>query len=526
MRILPSRRRLNARIPRDLETICLKCLEKTPNRRYRSADSLAGDLRLWLEGRPIVARRVSWAGHAWRLCRRHPAVAGLLVTLAMTLSTGVVGLFVLLNQAAAERARLAVARRKAEAHEQFSASVADQLGVFLRAAIRARPSAATNELNAALLKLRSSTDELKRRGIVPSSTLGILEMEIGWALMYSSRAEEARDLLNQSATDLKQSLAKTPEDKEARYYLGEALFSSGSLAEEAGDLEAALNCFEQAAVIQMEIVPIDSARAIFTALYKRLQILADRLGQSGRTAQEKRSRHMSQQILRHLLGAALASSSDATFPDLETLRRLFQRESLKQLSSHEENGVRYNYYERFVAEWLALSVGPLSPFSCASAAATYDRDPEAGAVALVSAIRDRCSKLGLADSMVPAAISFFRTDAADAAGEQRRLGRLDDARATVTRLMTIAQRIVREYPDNAHSYRVLSEAYNQVKKNAVRTGDDNLVEESLVQAVEAARRSLALDPDRLETRRYLEKLTEQLASIKADRKATGSLLPQ
>ena len=71
-------RQLNGRIPRDLETICRKCLEKAPSRRYRSAEALAGDLRLWLEGCPIKARRVSPIGHAWRLCRRHPAVAGLL----------------------------------------------------------------------------------------------------------------------------------------------------------------------------------------------------------------------------------------------------------------------------------------------------------------------------------------------------------------------------------------------------------------------------------------------------------------
>ncbi len=98
-------RRLNARIPRDLETICLTCLEKAPSRRYPSAEALAGDLRLWLEGRPIKARRVSPMGHAWCWCRRHPAVAGLLVTLAMTLAMGVAGLFVLLNQTEAERRR-------------------------------------------------------------------------------------------------------------------------------------------------------------------------------------------------------------------------------------------------------------------------------------------------------------------------------------------------------------------------------------------------------------------------------------
>ena len=90
--------------------------------------------------------------------------------------------------------------------------------------------------------------------------------------------------------------------------------------------------------------------------------------------------------------------------------------------------------------------------------------------------------------------------------------------------MTFARRLVREYPDSAIFLSVLSEAYNQIKKNASETDDDKLVEEALVHAVEAARRALVLDPDRLETRRHLEKLTEQLARVKADRIAESSSL--
>jgi WD40 repeat protein/Tfp pilus assembly protein PilF len=69
----PSRLRL--RTPSDLQTICLKCLYKEPERRYATAAFLADDLRRFLGNRPILARRPSRAEIAWRWCRRNPAIS-------------------------------------------------------------------------------------------------------------------------------------------------------------------------------------------------------------------------------------------------------------------------------------------------------------------------------------------------------------------------------------------------------------------------------------------------------------------
>ncbi len=91
-------------IPRDLETITLKCLEKDPRRRYAEATALALDLRRFLEGRPIAARPVGPLGRAWRWCRRNPPLAATAAALLLTLVFGTPVLFSLWLRARADRA--------------------------------------------------------------------------------------------------------------------------------------------------------------------------------------------------------------------------------------------------------------------------------------------------------------------------------------------------------------------------------------------------------------------------------------
>jgi WD40 repeat protein len=117
----PTPHSLNASVNRDLETVCLKCLEKEPARRYESAAALADDLGRWLRGEPIAARAAGAPERLWRWCRRNPAAVALVA--ALVLLTGAASLVALWwradrDTALANEARALKQQERAEKAEQ------------------------------------------------------------------------------------------------------------------------------------------------------------------------------------------------------------------------------------------------------------------------------------------------------------------------------------------------------------------------------------------------------------------------
>jgi len=125
-------RQLNSAVPKDLETICLKCLRKSPPDRYDSAQALAEDLTRFLNGEPIHARPVGRLEKGWSWCKSNPLVAVLAVLVALTLVTGItVSTFNMLKAWSAEelaeqKAKVALHNEKLAESRRLSTVAAQQ----------------------------------------------------------------------------------------------------------------------------------------------------------------------------------------------------------------------------------------------------------------------------------------------------------------------------------------------------------------------------------------------------------------
>jgi WD40 repeat protein len=117
----------NPAVPRDLETICLKAMAREPGRRYARCKDLADDLRRWMEGEPIRARRMGPAERLWRWTHRNPSLAALSLTVAAMLTAGTLGATAFASRLLREQKATNEARLEAEAQALQAKAYAIQL---------------------------------------------------------------------------------------------------------------------------------------------------------------------------------------------------------------------------------------------------------------------------------------------------------------------------------------------------------------------------------------------------------------
>jgi eukaryotic-like serine/threonine-protein kinase len=133
-------RMLRPDVPRDLETICLKCLEKEPGGRYETAEALADDLGRFLADRPIAARRASRPERVVRWCRRNPRATAMIVLLLATTTVAVIS--AIAARQSARAARLAEGEtRKALLRAETEAATARAINEFFNKDLLGQASA-------------------------------------------------------------------------------------------------------------------------------------------------------------------------------------------------------------------------------------------------------------------------------------------------------------------------------------------------------------------------------------------------
>jgi serine/threonine-protein kinase len=152
--------RLNNQVPRDLETICLKCLHKEPSRRYLSAETLADDLRRFLDGRPIIARPIGAIERAVKWAQRRPTAAALAATALALVGLAIAGGFSLASQRAERRAE--TARHEGRARQAVEGTL--EKATALRHAGRWSEARAALEGAQSLLGASAPEDLVERLG--------------------------------------------------------------------------------------------------------------------------------------------------------------------------------------------------------------------------------------------------------------------------------------------------------------------------------------------------------------------------
>ncbi len=227
--------RLQPGLSRDLETICLKCLEKAPTRRYATAEALADDLHRHLAGEPILARPAPFWERTWKWARRRPATAAssaIAVIAAGSLLGGAFHYNARLRDTNTQLQRAVANARSAEARAQASAQAADtQRDLALKALMeltdgvqtKLKDSPATLGLRRSLLdtaiaglgEIARSTEEA-----APDLSRAIAHRKLAEIYRQVGRAQEARGQLELSLKLASDLAVRWPDDPEVLECLG------------------------------------------------------------------------------------------------------------------------------------------------------------------------------------------------------------------------------------------------------------------------------------------------------------------
>jgi serine/threonine protein kinase/tetratricopeptide (TPR) repeat protein len=466
-------RRLIPAIPRDLETVCLKCLDKDPCRRYASSDSLATDLRRWLEGRPVLARPVSSFEGAWRWCRRRPVVAALVGSLLTSLFCGFLTTFLLWRYADAERIRAEAEQRRAEADYAVGrAALAEILDLGERT-IEPTVVVTRDRAIASLQVARRRIQELaNRRPSDPAlwNQLAVVDLFLGRNLEYQGQFVEGETLYVESLWNWQKILEKTPRDLAALYRQWQTLDCLARVREHQGKMTESTNAWERATAAGECLLPILTAPD-FNTMAECRSGLARLLAQQGDHDRASRILLANLQMLGSVPPQARTGS---------------------------------------VERWLEQTWVELARIRCESGTVEEEEDWARQAIAQRPMSPDVD---GRAATQVCETGYLLQRSLAEQASDERKRGRFDDARRRVGRMHALGRLLVTTYPDCSAAHLALSEAFRQSAKERFQTNDLTAVERSWKRALDEARQAVLVNSQDARARHNVVDLERRLRSL-------------
>lgn len=489
-------RRLNPRIPRDLETVALKCLEKNPFRRYESADALADDLNRFLEGRPINARPVSTIERASRWCRRQPVITALVAILILTVLGSFLELLALLRRSELQRSR-------SEANYEVASRSLDELLMTFAEDIEKyeqNPYAKSSRLRT-IEVARSQEVELSNRyplEIRNLRRLALIDSYLAAFHCHVGNQDEAWLLMEEAVGCWDTYLSLVPNDCEIRVrQFDEMITLLGSVIGTKND----------------HLFGRWNAKAIM--LLKRLRSdNPNRVVQLFRLAREQR-RHADYLMLRAEWDTAqieLGESLDLvrSGPIVETTSPEFviseasTRAALAQWSG-EFKLFSTPFHSRpmlegsspldsGLAELTARRIGWLPSMARSEWLIPKSVSTEKWTERAVDLLRSYARTFGLNDDRIPTIAWTTRHHCLSTLGWLRKAGKLGDANRIADQLVALADRLTRSHTNQIFPQMLLSEAYVQKAKNAHQEREKAAIERWERKALEAAAKAATFDP--------------------------------
>lgn len=243
---------LHPGLPRDLNTICLKCLDKNPARRYSSAADLAADLRRFLQREPILARPPNWRERSWRWVRRHPVAgtAACITIAALVLIGVIVGRYN--ARLITERNQAESARQRAERNLGLALQTSRSLAQLARATGNQPSAEATASLGEAITAFEHLSQDYPEEPQYLDE-LGLLYYLRNRQDKTEATFQQALDTMRRAQTVREARVAAAPENIDDRRGLAQTIHNIGDLLAARSRKDEAATTISQALSLRQEL---------------------------------------------------------------------------------------------------------------------------------------------------------------------------------------------------------------------------------------------------------------------------------